>query len=65
MKRPHDPEIYLNLARAYEHQLQETVDKAQRQSLVSSYEHICQQVRELDIDEQYKQEVNKCCNAFK
>lgn len=59
LKRPHDPEIYLNLARAYERRLQETVDEAQRQSLVSLIRTYCQQVRELDINEQYKQQVNE------
>jgi tetratricopeptide (TPR) repeat protein len=59
MKRPHDPEIHLCLAQAYEHRLQQTVDEAQRQSLVSLIQTYCQQVRELDINEQYKQQVNE------
>lgn len=58
-KRPHDPEIYLHLALAYEGRLQQTADKAQRQSLVSLIQTYCQQVRELDINEQYKQQVNE------
>jgi len=58
MKLPHDPEIYLNLARAYEQQLRQTGDEAQRQSLFSLIRTCCDQVRELDIDEQYKQQVN-------
>jgi len=59
MKRPHDPGIYLHLAQAYEGRLQQTVDEAQRQSLVSLIQTCCQQVRELDFNEQYKQQVNE------
>ena len=47
LKRPHDPEIYLNLARAYEKRLRQTVDEARRQSLVSHLRIFGKQVRYL------------------
>jgi len=58
-KRPHDPEIYLNLALAYEGSLQQAVLEAQRQSLVLLIQTCCQQARELDASGQYKQRVNE------
>ncbi len=59
LKRPHDPEIYLNIARAYRQILRKTVDETQRLSLVSLIQTNCQQVRELDINDQYKQPVDE------
>ena len=58
-KRPHDPEIYLNLALAYEGSLLQAVLEAQRQSLVLLIQTCCQQARELDASGQYKQQVNE------
>jgi tetratricopeptide (TPR) repeat protein len=59
MKLPHDPEICLNLAMAYEQKLQQTVDVAQKQSLIERIQTFCEQVREVDFDEKYKQQVQE------